>query len=191
MDESTGNRIPDEELPDHINDYFSGIGTDVAKKIDMQKIQDPIGIPQRLDEPFKFTRTNSWDVLAKIQKVCQYKSSGLKNISTTFFKHVAGLLVDEFTYMFNRVIATGKFPIKWKTATITPIPKISNPLTCNDLRPISILPVPGRLMEQILHEQITHFLYQNCLLADEQVGQQYKHWPLYWMNYLREWTVER
>ena len=44
------------------------------------------------------------------------------------------------------------------------------PSILNDLRPISIGPIPGRLMEQILHEQISQFIHQNKLLAEQQFG---------------------
>ena len=46
--------------------------------------------------------------------------------------------------------------MQWKTASITPIPKIPIPLTCNDFRPISLTPILCRVLEKLL---LTYFIY--------------------------------
>ena len=60
--------------------------------------------------------------------------------------------------------------LNWKIATVTPIPKISHPSTCGNLSPISILPLPGRVVEKILSSHITNHLEKTNYLADQQCG---------------------
>ena len=41
---------------------------------------------------------------------------------------------------------------------------------CANCRPISLLPLPGRIMEMLIHHQITHYLENNSILAKEEHG---------------------
>ena len=80
------------------------------------------------------------------------------------------ILIREFTHLYNCAINQGIFPDAWKEATITPIPKIANPKTCGDLRPISILPLPGRILEKFMGKGMTGHLEWTDYLADQQNG---------------------
>ena len=47
-------------------------------------------------------------------------------------------------------------PVQWKTSSITPVPKVEQPQTCADYRPISITPILARVMEKQI---VMTFLY--------------------------------
>lgn len=81
-------------------------------------------------------------------------------------KDAMTILLKEFTHLYNLVIATGIFPDGWKKATVTPIPKVSNHKLC----PISILPLPGKIAEQIIHVQMKAFLENSNYLGDQEFG---------------------
>lgn len=52
----------------------------------------------------------------------------------------------------NFIIMTSTFPNSWKTARVVPIPKNKNISGPDNFRPISILPVLSKIMnDQILH----------------------------------------
>ena len=85
------------------------------------------------------------------------------------------IMINEITYLVNLVIDTGIFPDAWKKATVTPIPKVSNPASYSELRPISILPLPGKLMEQIIHDQVKGFLEETGFFAKQQNGFRSQH----------------
>lgn len=170
-DDVDGNKIPDDQLPDRVNDYFVNIGSILADKLRLnsQAAGTAHQVPMN-DKILTFKEITRWDVLFLIYDLSNYKSSGLNNISTKFFKQASTILVDYFAYMYNLVLTTGVFPNKWKTATVTLIPKVTNPKSCSDLRPISILPVPGRILEQILHRQMVNFLDETKYLTEQQFG---------------------
>ena len=56
-------------------------------------------------------------------------------------KPVVEFLVSPLTFVINNYITTNKFSDAWKTARISPIPKITQPVELKDYRPVSILPV--------------------------------------------------
>ena len=56
-------------------------------------------------------------------------------------------LSDHFALIFNLSIEYSLFPDSWKKANITPLPKEGNLLDVNNYTPISLLPLPGKLLE--------------------------------------------
>ena len=104
-----------------------------------------------------------------------FKASGIDNLSTKVLKDACLILTDQITYMFNLSLRKGTFPDAWKRATIIPLQKEGNTDDVNNLRPISLLPLPGKLLEKIVHEQIINYLEDNKLLTDRQAGFRASH----------------
>ena len=75
-----------------------------------------------------------------------------------------------FTKLYNLIFNTGKYHKDWKTATVVPIPKITNATSPNDLRPISLLPLPGKILEQLIHKPLLEHLKTNNLINNCQNG---------------------
>lgn len=53
---------------------------------------------------------------------------------------------------------------------MVPIPKNSNPLYLNNLRPISLLLLPGKLFEKIIHTRLSNYFENNNLFCENQGG---------------------
>ena len=175
IDDKTGERIEDKQLPNNINNYFIEIGENLAKKCQQINEEDKLFHPTVNENVFTLNKVDEGVIKCKILKLDKHKPSGLVNINSAFVQQSMVTLAKEFTHLFNLIIASGIFPDKWKSAVVTPIPKVPNPKSCNELRPISILPLPGRLMEQIIHDQIKEFLEGSNFFAKEQNGFRSKH----------------
>lgn len=72
--------------------------------------------------------------------------------------------------VFNKFIISGIYPDHWKQSIMVPIPKNSNPLYLNNLRPISLLPLPGKLFEKIIHTRLSNYFENNSLFCKNQGG---------------------
>jgi len=66
-------------------------------------------------------------------------------------------------HIFNTTLTSGIFPLQWKRAKITPIPKIDRP-SLDDFRPISILPFLAKSLENIMNDQMINFIESKKLL---------------------------
>ena len=77
---------------------------------------------------------------------------------------------EHFLHVLNVSLTSGVFPDEWKKAKITPIPKINNPTRVTDLRPISLLPITGKILEKFVHKQSMAFVEGNQLFTDCQNG---------------------
>ena len=67
---------------------------------------------------------------------------------------VAEHLANPLTHIINNCIKRSYFPTKWKMARVSPIPKVVNPTSMNELRPISILPVLSKVFEKAVEIQM-------------------------------------
>ena len=74
------------------------------------------------------------------------------------------------TFIINMSLDMSVFPQIWKTALVTPIPKVSNPAQLKDLRPISILPCLSKVLERIVYTQLFKSLEDNNILPAAQSG---------------------
>ena len=156
--------ITNESLPKNaqaqvINDFFAGIGEKLAA--DFENINQPIPESINIRNKLEIRHITQVEVLKLIDTISIYKSSGIDNLSSRVLKDFLMLASRELTLLYNDILDTGVFPDKWKIATVTPIPKVSNATNPSDLRPISLLPVPGKLLEKYISLKIENFLEDN------------------------------
>ena len=112
-------------------------------------------------EPFeRFDYITEDELIKEIKEICTYKSSGL-NISTYFLKICFEILTPQFLVILNKSLFNGYFPIGWRRATIVPIPKVNIPDEIGDLRPIALIPLPGKILERFVHTQLLRHLNRN------------------------------
>ena len=70
-------------------------------------------------------------------------------IPPKFVKLSKCILAPLLTKLFNKCFKQEIFPNPFKLACVIPILKITNPKSLDDLRPISLLPVFGKIFENI------------------------------------------
>ena len=112
---------------------------------------------------FTLKRVTVEEVQEVIKKINIFKSSVLKDVSAQVFKDVLNEFPFHLTHIFNLSIGNCEFPNSWKNATVIPLPKEGNSTNVNNLRPISLLPTPGKLLEKIFHKQPFEYLDNNDL----------------------------
>ena len=98
-----------EEVPNLINNYFSDIGPKLASEIPIPTNGTSIvGDPN--NNNFELLEFTSPDLLQLIRNISIHKSSGLKNLSTRFFKDVMLYIPHVFLHLYNIVRLSGIFP---------------------------------------------------------------------------------
>ena len=94
----------------------------------------------------------------------------LKGISSYVLKLCLEVLNEKLLVIMNKYLFQGYFPLKWRTASVVPIPKITIAKEIGDLRPIAITPLPGKLLERFVHTQVMSHLDMHSLLNNSQNG---------------------
>ena len=81
------------------------------------------------------------------------------------------VLTVELTHLYNECINNGIFPRAWSIGKITPIHKTSkNSEHAKDWRPITQIPLPDKLLERIIHDQIYQYFDGNNMFYSQQYG---------------------
>ena len=98
------------------------------------------------------------------------KSSGYAHLSSKVLKDAFIVLTAQLTYLFNLSLAKEIFPDDWKIATIVPLHKGGSKDIPGNFRPVSLLPLPGKLLEKVVHANISSYLEENNYLVKCQGG---------------------
>ncbi|CAG9138106.1 unnamed protein product [Plutella xylostella] len=108
--------------------------------------------------------------IRKIILSIKSKAVGHDNIGRIMVTNLLDILLPAITHIINHSLDSGNFPDLWRKAYVIPLPKISNPSSLNHYRPISILPFLSKVLESIVHRQLTAFLCNGGLLNPYQSG---------------------
>ena len=71
--------------------------------------------------------------------------------------------------IYKSCLDRGKFPQEWKKANV-PVHKKNDKQLVKNYRPISLLPICGKIFERILYNSLFNFLNQNDLISPAQSG---------------------
>ena len=101
-----------------------------------------------------------------ISEVCVYNllrqlqnDKASPDIPTKLYKMAAPILAGPLALLFNQSIKEATVPAIWKMSTVVPLPKTSKPVSVDDVRPISLIPIPTKLLEKaVLNFAKPHFL---------------------------------
>ena len=165
-DEGKELEIEERDTADYINKFFSGIGAKLAREH-----KEPWSFfGDRTEVKCPSFRTDYEQVSTLCKEIKTVKSSGIDDIATKVFKDAFRVLIPQLVYLFNLSFEKGVFPDSWKQATIIPLYKGGNKSEVSNYRPVSLLPLPGKLIERIAHSKMSSFLNDNSLLTDKQGG---------------------
>ena len=158
------------DIAEGFNDYFSNIGPDLACKIDTPNLNFQTYIEKAKSEFSAFQPVTVSNVYHLLHGLSSNKATGVDKISSKIIKIAAPAISDSLTYIFNQAITLSLFPHEWKTARVIPLYKNGQRNLPGNYRPISVLPVISKIMEQILYEQLYNYLTKFELLSDSQFG---------------------
>lgn len=159
-------------MAEHANHYFTTVGSSLADLVTVDNMH-------YIDQ-IKLTNSDSCtlcdfpvitanEVKAFIKDINLSKSANIKDAITRLLKDTFEFLVPQLN-LFNLVCFTSEIPKSWKQATITPIFKEGNKAKIINYRPISLLSLPVKLFEKLIHKHKYDFIEANGLLCDEQGG---------------------
>ena len=149
-----------------INTFFTNIGKDLASQYN-EEWRYFGDVCQNSLENFG---TFAEEVLSLCKEINTLKSSGMDLLSSKLCKDAFLVLTDQLIHLFNCSLATGIFPDKWKIAKVLPLFKGGDRENVNNYRPILLLPLPGNMLEKIVHKRISNFWDNNDFLTKNQGG---------------------
>ena len=109
-------------------------------------------------------------IVGIINKMNSNKAGGYDEISVRMLQVCASEVASPLQIIFQKCINTGMFPDSWKYANIQPIHKKKDRQIKSNYRPISLLPICGKLLEKIVFDHVYSYLNIHNLLSKNQSG---------------------
>ena len=164
----TGSAISSEKF----NLHFTSLPESVVKNLPpvagtpgeyMSSRPSPAGsfflVPTTIDELIStansLKNTNSFDVY---------------NLNTKIVKKTIDIYAKPLCKLINACFSQGVFPDAMKKSRVVPIFKNGDPQNVNNYRPISIIPILGKLIEILVKVRLSNFLSKNKTLNNLQFG---------------------
>ena len=126
--------------------------------------------PKNYGERFDFRLITEKECHTLIKQIDVGKSSALDNIKSFFIKDAFLSLNFEVAYLSYESLRRSEFPASWGYSLVAPIPKEGNHLDPGNWRPISQMPIIGRLLEKAVHTQLVYYINSIGLLHHNQHG---------------------
>ena len=71
--------------------------------------------------------------------------------------------------IFQSCLESGKFPIEWKKENMVPVHNKGDKQILKNYRPISLLPIAGKIYERLVYGRTYEFFIENNLMSKNQV----------------------
>ena len=72
--------------------------------------------------------------------------------------------------IFRLALLTGAFPSEWKKGNTVAVRQKSDKQNINNYRPVSLVPICGKIFERLIFNEMFKFLTSNNLISPNQSG---------------------
>ena len=124
----------------------------------------------RPDQTLDFIDIDDHKILKAIRNLNPNKAHGCDDISIRMLKICDDSIVLPLRHTFTKCLEFQTFPTLWKRANILPIHKKQSRQLIKNYRPISLLPVCGKIFEKLIFDYIYEHLCNNRLITPNQSG---------------------
>ena len=130
----------------------------------------PSELPLRTDSSLSSCHFTKDDILRIINNLDPNKDHGHDEFSIRLLKICGDSICKPLSIIFRSCLRTGIFPLEWKKANIVPIHKKGDKQTVINYRPVSLLPVCGKISERLLYNEMLNLFLENDLISQKQSG---------------------
>ena len=128
-----------------------------------------------------FLNDSTTEEILKI--ISEFDNSKASDIPIKVVKKCAHVIAPKLADYFNILMNEGVFPDVLKVGKITPIYKKGNAESLENYRPVSILPIFGKIFEKVIYNRLYNFATSQNILYDKQFGFRKSHSTGHAVNY--------
>ena len=161
-------------IANKFNDYFVSLASNLNATIEHHNgvpINDIQSFSQylsnRVESSIYLYDTYDLEILDVIK---EFENGKASDIPTIVIKKAAKIIAPILAKLYNNCINSGIFPQIFKTGKITPIFKKGNKELLENYRPVSVLPIFGKIFEKIIYKRLYNFLMKENALSNNQFG---------------------
>ena len=110
------------------------------------------------------------DIAKIIQNLDPNKAHGHDQISIRMLKICGKTICKPLECIFRECLNTDLFPLEWKKANLVPLYKKGDKQCLINYRPVSLLPICGKIFEKLIFNEMFKFFNENNLISPKQSG---------------------
>ena len=167
------------------NDYFVNIANKMNDSVYNDNDNDSIPNPEQYSHKSSVNSIYLRDCDAhEIQQIIsEFDNGKSSDIPIRVMKAASPIIAPILHTIYNNLMQAGKFPEELKTGKITPIYKKDNRELIENYRPVSTLPIFGKIFEKLIYVRLYDFLSSKDTLSDKQFGFRKGHSTSAALNY--------
>ena len=117
------------------------------------------------------------------QTIKSFQGDKASDISISILKRCSPFISCHLSRFLNSFMESGVFPNILKIGKVTPVFKKGDPQLFDNYRPISILPIFGKIFEKIIYCRLYSFFTSQMVIYDKQFGFRANHSTAHAVNY--------
>lgn len=177
------------EIANEFNTFFASIASKVNAKVYSSTL-----INQESNQNFtKYLRGSgsygssmfmtpcTEDEIADI--ISSLENGKASDISIPLLKKCSKLILGHLSNFYRSFLERGTFPEILKRGSITPIYKKADPRFLDNYRPVSTLPIFGKILEKILYQRLYSYFTSKGIIYENQYGFRKHHSTSHAVNY--------
>ena len=148
----------DKDIANSFNSYFCFLAENLNKQIDKNPSaqNDFFKILPKAEKLSLFLEDVTVNEISEI--ICELSNDKASDILFVVLKHCSSVLLPILAKIFNHCISKGIFPDHLKIGKVTPVYKKGANDDIGNYRPVSVLPIFGKIFEKIFYSRIYSFM---------------------------------
>lgn len=162
--------------PNDFNSYFSNIANKIISSLPVSN-EDPIATMQNTKQnslgsydKFVLNEISFVEMRNIINNLKNRNSVDYYGLNSKIIKHLKDLIIIPLTKLLNKAITLNIFPKAFKISRVVPVFKKGDADNASNYRPISIIPIFGKIFESALKIRVEHYFESKNLLSASQFG---------------------
>ena len=148
-----------------LNDYFVEQCSSVETGSTLPNFR-----PQRTCSLAEIPIDKDKNIFRLIRSLDSNKAHGCDGISVAMIKICDDCLFEPLSLILKACLETWVYPSSWKRANIIPVHKKGSRQDKKNYRPMSLLPIFGKILEKVIFDEIYQYLCYNQMLTSHQSG---------------------
>ena len=147
--------LSDQQCADSIAEHFSAISKEFNP---LNPDILPARVKAKLNKSHKLPTISEHECYQKVKAAKKPKSVIPGDLPSEIVKEFSAELANPLARLCNSIVQSATWPTQWKMEYVTPIGKIPNPQSEDDLRPISLTSFFSKVMEQFIVMWLLDFI---------------------------------
>ena len=166
-----GNIITNQKtVANRFNKFYTNVAKNLLAKLGKTptKFQDYLKNPN--EHSIFLNETNPDEITDIVKKLDTTKAGDIYGTTPKLVKWAGSALSQNLSIIFNLAMETGVFPQLLKNAKVIPVHKGDSKMITSNYRPISLLPIFGKMFEKIIYIRVMSFVEKYNIIYEKQYG---------------------